>query len=164
MPHLEELVISNTRPSSLRPNVLQSLIARPVHTDNLSAISTTGEWVAPFCPLLRRFGLKYRRWLRKGEHFDLIPDFLSIISSRTHSNCSIQSFRVWTMGDQEDRLQLVENLQIAPKGFQRLANKSGIKQDDALDLVLMKLLDSSFLSSAHLFDDSYLPWLNIAVE
>jgi len=91
MPHLEELVIGNARPSSLRPKVLQPLIARPVHTNNPSVISATGEWVAPLCPLLRRFGLKYRRWLRTSEHFDLIPDFLSIISSRPHSNCSLQS-------------------------------------------------------------------------
>jgi hypothetical protein len=31
MPHLEELVIGNARPSSLRAKVLQSLIAQPVH-------------------------------------------------------------------------------------------------------------------------------------
>ena len=136
MPHLEELVISNARPSSLRAKVLQSLIARPVHTNNLSAMSDTGEWVSPLCPLLRRFGLKYRRWLRTSEHFDLIPDFLSIISSRTHSNYSLQSFRVWTRSDQEDSWELVEKSQIAPRGFQRLANESGINEGDVLELVL----------------------------
>jgi len=144
MPHLEELVIENTHPSSPGVKVLQSLIARPVHTNNLSVVSGTGEWVAPLCPLLTRFGLKYRRWLRTSEHFDLIPDMLSVISSRTHSNCSLQSFRVWTRSDQEDALELVEDSQIAPEGFYRLANESGIKQEDSLDLVFMKLMDSSF--------------------
>ena len=95
MPHLEEFVIGSARPSSLRSKVLQSLIARPVHTNNLSIISATGEWRAPLCPLLRRFGLKYYCWLRTSEHFDLIPDFASIILSRMRSNCSLQCFWVW---------------------------------------------------------------------
>jgi len=157
MPHLEELVIGNARPSSLRAKVLQSLIARPVHRNNLGAISTTGEWVAPVCPLLRQFGLKYRRWLRTSEHFDLIPAFLSIISSRTHSNCSLQSFRVWTRRDQEDPLELVSKSQITPIGFQRLAKESGIEQGDVLDLVLMKLMDSSLgvHSNADVLDDAH---------
>ena len=154
MPNLEELVIGNARPSSLRPKVLQSLIARPVHTNNPSAIPATGEWVAPLCPLLRRFGLKYGRWLRTSEHFDLITDFLSIISSRTHSNCFLQSFLVWTRSDEEGTLELVEKSQIAPKGFQRLANESGIEEEDVLQLVLMKVMHSGFRSSADVLVDS----------
>jgi len=156
MPHLEELVIENTHPSLPGVKVLQSLIAQPVHTNNLGAISATGEWVAPLCSSMRRFGLKYRRWLRTSEHFDLIPDFLSIISSRTHSNRSLQSFRVWTRSGQEDPLELVEKSQIAPKGFQCLANESGINEDDILDMVLMKVMDSSFHSSADVLGDSRL--------
>jgi len=154
MPHLEELVIGITRPSSIRAKVLQSLIAWPVRTNNLSAISAAGEWVAPLCPLLRAFGLDCWRWLRTSEHFDLIPDFLSIISSRTHSNCPLQSFRVWTRSDQEDPLVLVNGSQIAPEGFRRLAKESGIEQKDVLYLALTKLMDSSFRSNADLFDDS----------
>ena len=160
MSHLEELVIVNTYPSSPGVKVLQSLIAQPVHTNNSGAISATGEWVAPLCPLLRRFGLKYRRWLRTSEHFDLILDFLSIISSRTHSNCSLQSFRVWTRSDQEDPWELVEKSQIAPYKFQRLADESGIKENDLLDLLLMRVMDSSFHSNADVLDYSKLRiWL-----
>jgi len=74
----------------------------------------------------------------------MIPDFLSIISSRTHSNCSLQSFHVWTRSSEEGALELVEESQIAPGGFRRLASESGIKREDVLDLVLMKVMDSSF--------------------
>ena len=108
MPQLEGLVIENAHPSSLGVKVFLSLIPRPVHTNNLDAISATGEWCAPLCPSLRQLGFKYRRWLRTSERFDLVPNFVSIIQGRQDSNCALQSFRVWTRSDQEDPLELVE--------------------------------------------------------
>ena len=60
MSNLEELVIHNTRPSSLGSKVFQSLVVQG-HTNNSGATSTPGESRAPLCPSLRRFGLKYDR-------------------------------------------------------------------------------------------------------
>ena len=100
MTYFEELVIGNARPSSLRAKVLQSLIAQPVHASSTGTTSTSKKWDGPLCPSLRRFMLQYYRRLRPSEHFDLIPDFLSIISSRQNSNCPLYSFSVWMEGDQ----------------------------------------------------------------
>jgi len=140
MPHLEELVIGNARPSSLRAKVLQSLIAQPVHASNTGTTSTPEEWNAPLCPSLRRFGLKYHRWLRPSEHFDLIPDFMSIISSRKRSNCSLQRFSVWTTSDQKDPLELIEQPRISLNPFERWLNKSGIQGETVLETAPTRLM------------------------
>jgi len=114
MSNLEELVIGNAQPSSLGVKVLEFLV---VH---LGTTSTPAGRNTPVCPSLKRFGLRYRRWLRPGEHFDLIPECKSIIRSRQLSKCSLQSFRIWTSSDQRDPLELIEGSQINLKGFQRL--------------------------------------------
>jgi len=137
MPHLEELVIENTYPSSLGVKVFQSLFAQPVHTNDLGPISATRKWCAPLCPLLRRFGLKYRRWLRTSEHFDLTPYFMTIIWSRGRSNCALQSFRVWP-SNLENPLELVEESRISVKGVESLVVKSRIKRSDVWGLVFMR--------------------------
>ena len=124
MSNLEELVIENTRPSSLGMKVLQSLV---VHTSNLGIIATQGGGNIPACPLLKRFGLRYRRWLRPSEHFDLIPVFMSIIQSRQQSKCPLQSFCIWGSGDQKGPLELVDGSQISLEGFDCLASVSAIK-------------------------------------
>jgi len=156
MPHLEELVIGNARPSSLRANGLQSLIVQSVHVSNTGAKSTPAKWDAPSCPSLRRFGLKYHRWLRPSEHFDLIPDFMSIIwwRQRQHSNCALQSFRVWTRSDQEDPLELVEESGVSFKGFKRLADESRIKGESVLDFVFMRLVQVTFKTPEGPFNPS----------
>ena len=138
MPHLEELVISSPRPSSLRAKVFQSLIVQPDYASNTSARSTPEEWDPPLCPSLRRFVLKYRRWLRATEHFDLIPIFLSVIRSRRRSNCALQSFSVWRRSDDEDPLKLVKNSRININGVERLAKESGMKRENVRDLMRMR--------------------------
>ena len=107
MSSLEVLVISNARPSSLGVKVLQSLIVQPNYPSKLGANSTPGESGAPLCPLLRRFGLKYDRWLRPSEQFDLSLASLSIIESRQHSNCPLESFSLWIAGCREGLLELI---------------------------------------------------------
>ena len=120
MSDLEELVIYNAKPSSLGAKVLQSLIIHPVLASNLGATSTPGELGAPLCPLFRRFGLKYDRWLRPSEEFDLIPVMVSIIQSREHSNCSLESFNLWISSDQKDPFELIEGSKMSLEGFARL--------------------------------------------
>jgi len=140
IPHLEELVIGNARPSSLGMKVLQSLSAQLVHTSDTGATSTPEDWDAPLCPSLRRFGLKYHRWLRPSEYFDLLPGIVSIILSREHSNRPLQSFWVWMRSDQKVPLELIDQSQISFNRFQRLVIKSGIKVEGALGKAVMRLI------------------------
>ena len=120
MSNLEELVINNVQPSSLGVEALRSLVV-------LSGITATpGEWNTPVCPSLKRFGLRYHRWLRPSEHFDLIPVFISIIQSRQQSMFPMQSFRVWTRSDQDGPLELVEGSSVGSEGFERLKKDSAI--------------------------------------
>jgi len=130
--------------SSLRAKVLQSLIAQPVHASNIGEKSTPAEWGAPLCPSLRRFGLKYHRWLRPSEHFDLIPNLVSVILSRERSNCPLQSFWVWMGSDQKDLLDLIEQSRISFKQIERSVDKSGIKVENVLEMVLMRLMQVIF--------------------
>jgi hypothetical protein len=120
MSNLEELVIHNAQPSSLGVKALRSLVVLSGTT------ADTGEWNAPPCPSLKRFGLRYRRWLRSSEHFDLIPVFMSIIQSRQQSMFSMQSFHIWTRSDEDDPLELIEGLSVCSKGFERLVNYAAI--------------------------------------
>jgi len=132
MTHLEELVISNARPSSLRAKGLQPLIAQPVHASSTGTRSTSTKWEVPLCPSLRRFGLKYHRWLRPSEHFDLIPDFLTIISSRRRSNCLLDSFSVWVRSEQKDPFELITAGCLNLSGVELLADESRIGRQDLL--------------------------------
>ena len=124
MSGLEELVIRCAQPSSLRATVFQSLVVHPVQTSNMGATSSPGELGAPLCPLLRRFGLDYDRWLRPTEQFDLIPVLVSLIQSRQHSNYALENFYLWTTSDQKDSLELIEGSQMSVEGFRRLAEES----------------------------------------
>ena len=124
MSDLEELVIHSAQPSALGARVFQSLVVHPVHTSNMGTTSSPGEPSAPLCPSLRQFRLKYDRWLRPTEHFDLIPVFASFIQSRQHSNHALESFDIWTTGDRKDPLELIERSQMSVEGFRRLAEAS----------------------------------------
>jgi len=122
MSNLEELVIDNAQPSSLGVKALQSLVIHPVHANNLGPTTTPGRLNTPVCPSLKRFGLRYRRWLRTTEHFDLIPTIASIILSRKQSGFSLQSFQIWTTSDRVDPLELIDGVWINIEGFVCLAH------------------------------------------
>ena len=124
MSDLEELVIHCAQPLSLGATVFQSLGVHPVHTSNMVMTSSPGELTAPLCPSLRRFGLRYSRWLRLSEQFDLIPILKWMIHSRQHSNYALESFDLWTTSDQKDPLELIERSEMSVAGFKRLAKVS----------------------------------------
>ena len=126
MPNLEELVIHNARPSSLGTKVIQALVTQPVHSSNTGAISTPARSLASFCPMLRRFGLKYDRWLRHSEQSDLIQVLMSILQSKRYFNPSLESFSIWMSRDQTDPLELIERSGVSVKGFMHLGKASGI--------------------------------------
>jgi len=132
MSGLEELVIENARPSSLGARVLQSLVVHSIHTANSGTTATPGGRNAPLCPSLKRLGLRYRRWLRPSEPFDLIPEFRSIILSRQRSKFPLQSFQIWIRSDEKDPLELVDGLSISLKGFERLKDASAINVPQAM--------------------------------
>ena len=146
MSNLEELVIDNSQPSSLGVKALQALVVHPVHASNLGTTNTPGGGHTPVCPSLKRFGLRYRRWLRPTEHFDLIPELVSIIWSRGQSNFALQSFRIWKESDQEDPLELIEGSGISLEGFERLANVGGW---DVAQLVTGRLVEKMFKPCPH---------------
>ena len=125
MPYLEELVIESAEPSSLGAKVFQSFIFRPNRASDVSAKSTFKGWCMPLCPSLKRFGLKYRRWVRQSEHFSSIPDFMCIIESREHTIYALQSFSIWMTSNQQYPLELIEGLRMNWAGLERLANESG---------------------------------------
>jgi hypothetical protein len=120
MSNLEELVIYNALPTSLGAQVFRSLVVHPVYASNLGTIAPPGSRNTPVCPSLKRFGLRYRRWLRPSEPFDLIPEFVSIISSRQRSNFTLHSFQIWIRSDQMDPLELVDGPSISLEGFEHL--------------------------------------------
>ena len=123
MSHLEELVIHSVQPSSLGATFFQSLCLHPVHTSNMGMTSPPGELGTPFCPSLRRFGLKYDRWLQPTEEFDLIV-LMSFILSRKHSKYALESFYLWTTSGQKDPLELIDRSQIRVEAFRRLFEES----------------------------------------
>ena len=129
MSDLEELVIDSEKPSSLSVKVFQALVIPPVQASNIGATSNPIEGHGPLCPSLKRLGLKYRRWLRPSEQFNVIPAFVSIIRSRKRSNYALERFGLWMRSDQKDPLELIESSQTSIKGFRRLAKESGMKGD-----------------------------------
>ncbi len=141
MSNVEELVIDNAQPSSLGVKVLQALVVHTVHSNNLGTTATHGRRYTPLCPSLKRFGLRYRRWLRSTEHFDLIPELVSIILSRQQSKFSLQSFHIWKESGQQEPLELIEGSWINFKAFGRLTNDGVIKAEDLLHLVATRLVE-----------------------
>ena len=128
MSNLEKLVIDNAQPSSLGVKALQTLVVLPVHANNMDTTATSGAWNTTACPSLKQFVLRYRRWLRPSEHFDLIPVFMSIIWSRKWSQCSLKSFRIWGSNGWKEPLELINGLQISAEGFECLANVSAMTE------------------------------------
>ena len=137
MSNLEELVIESARPSSLEAKVLQSLVVHTSYADNRDTTAASLGCNAPVCPSLTRFGLRYRRWLRKSEHFDLIPEFMSIIWSRQQSGIPLDRFYVWRSSDQKDPVELIEGSWISLEGFELLAKDGKM---NLLQLVVGRLV------------------------
>jgi len=157
MPDLEELVIENARPSSLGAKVLQSLVVHPIHTHNSGTTATPGGRNAPLCPSLKRLGLRYRRWLRPNEPFNLIPGFRSIILSRQRSEFPLQSFQIWIRSDEKDPLELVDGLSISLKGFERLMDASAISVPQAMASKLVENMEKPSGKSSTTLPQRLLP-------
>ena len=141
MSHLEDLVIEAAQPCSLGVKALQSLVVHPVHANNLGTTTAHGARYAPLCPSLKRFGLRYRRWLRPSENFDLIPELLTMILSRQRSKFSLETFQLWKGSDQMEPLQLIRRSWISLTAFKCLTNKGALRAEDLLCLVIGRLAE-----------------------
>jgi hypothetical protein len=141
MSNLEELVIHNAQPSSLGVKVLQSLVVHPDHANHLGTSATPRKQYTPLCPSLKRFGLRYRRWLRPSEHFDLIPELVAIILSRQLSKFSLQSLDIWKESGQKEPLELIERSWISVQTIERLTNNDAFKGENLLRLVASILME-----------------------
>ena len=135
MSNLEELIIDCAGPTSLGAKVFRSLIIWP---------TLRGRQV-PLCPLLKRLGLKYRRWLRRTERFSLIPDLVYVIKSRERSNYALESLSICMTSNQEVPLELIEESRMSPKGLRRLAKESGIIGENYLELVTTGLVQIALI-------------------
>ena len=115
MSDLEELVIDNAHPSSLGVKALQALALQPRQANNMGTTATPVRRNTLACPSLKQFGLRYRRWLRPTEHFDLIlPQLVSVILSR---QLSLRSFRIWKECGQKEPLELIAGAWARPTKF-----------------------------------------------
>ena len=139
MSNLEELLIENVQPSSLGVQVLQSVVIHPDHANGLGTTTTHGGENAPVFPSLKRFGLRYRRWLQASEHIDLFTEFVSIIWSRQQSRLPLQSFRIWLCSDQKSPFELISGSQISFEVFERLANDGEVKEENLFYLMVSGL-------------------------
>ena len=136
MSTLEELIIESAGPSSLGAKVFRSLIVWPTHRGRR----------APLCPSLKRLRLKYRRWLRQTERFNVIPDLMFAIKSRERSNYALESLNICMTSNQEDPLELIEESRMSQEGLQRLANMSGITGERFSELVTTGLVQAALKS------------------
>ena len=102
MPYLEELVIESAKPSSLGARFFQSFILRPDHTSDMGTTSTFKEWCAPLCPSLKRFGLKYRRWLRRSEQFMQLDSGL-YVHNQVKGTFNLRPSKLQYMADGQSR-------------------------------------------------------------
>ena len=125
MSNLEELVIDNAHPSSLGVKALQAFAVQPDQANNMGSTATPVGWNTPAFPSLKRLGLRYRRWLRPSEHFDLIPELASIILSREQSNFFLRSFLIWKESGQKGPLELITGLWALSRVVWNVAGLSG---------------------------------------
>ena len=138
--NLEELVIDNAHPSSLGVKALQALVVQSDQANNMGTTATQGGQYTPLCPSLKQFELRYRRWLRPSEHFDLIPGLLAIILSRQQSKFSLRSFLIWKESGQKEPLELIEKTWISLKTIEGLTNNDAFKGENLLRLVASTLM------------------------
>ena len=138
MPNLEELFLTNLRPSSLHAPLFEALLAQPPHKENWDVDLAIGEWHVTLCPSLKVIGLQYDRWLRSTEKFKLAPTFMAIIWSRKWSRCSLQGFHIWLTGDQKAPLELVGEARTSLRSLELLSSAICVEQGQSFDLVARK--------------------------
>ena len=140
MSNLEELVIDNAHPSSLGVKTLQALVVQSDQANNMGTTATQRGQYTPLCPSLKQFELRYRRWLRPSEHFDLIPGLVAVILSRQQSKFSLRSFLIWKESGQKEPLELIEKTWISLKTIEGLTNNDAFKGENLLRLVASTLM------------------------
>ena len=108
-PGLEELVLGLVRPDGLGKKFFNSMVARRLKGTPLLSVSPSGPaepnvassslLVAPLLPILKVFGIRYRRWMREGEKDEIRPMLEKIIQSREKTEVPLQSVKLWPTND-----------------------------------------------------------------
>ena len=89
LPGLEELYLGVVRPDGLGKKFFAALGAEEGRSSHL-------------CPNLRTFGIRYRHWIRDGEHDEITPLLHRIIESRHKDGAPLQSVKFWATKDTPD--------------------------------------------------------------
>ena len=89
LPELEELYLGVVRPDGLGKKFFAALGAEKGRSSRL-------------CPNLRTFGIRYRHWIRDGEHDKITPLLYRIIESRQNDGAPLQSVKFWATQDVPD--------------------------------------------------------------
>jgi hypothetical protein len=138
MSNLEELFLTNLRPSSLHARLFEAFLAQPPHKENWDISPAIGEWRVTLCPSLKVVGLQYDRWLRSTEEFKLAPTFMAIIWSRKWSRCSLQSFHICLTDGQKEPLELIGESRTSLRALELLRSTIRAERDQSFDLVARK--------------------------
>ena len=89
LPELEELYLGVVRPDGLGKKFFTALGVGKGRSSHL-------------CPNLRIFGIRYRHWIRDGEHDEITPLLYRIIESRQKDGAPLQSVKFWATKDIPD--------------------------------------------------------------
>ncbi len=89
LPELEELHLGVVRPDGLGKKFFCALQAKKGRSSR-SVMSATHT--SPFYPLLKTFGIRYRRWIREDE---TTPPLRQFVESRQKTDTPLQSLKFW---------------------------------------------------------------------
>jgi hypothetical protein len=93
MPALEKLALDLTGPSSFGEGFFADLMARPLQKQHWDLLPI-GSWKSPCCPALVVLELKYGRWLRQTEEFQLAAVFAALVWTRRKTHYKMRRFAV----------------------------------------------------------------------
>jgi hypothetical protein len=99
LPELEELYLGVVRPDGLGKKFFCALQAKKGRASRLTISATH---VSAFCPCLRTFGIRYRRWIREDETDEIVPLLHKVVETRQKTDTPLQSLKFWSTKDIPD--------------------------------------------------------------
>ena len=102
LPELEELYLGVVRPDGLGKKFFGALQAKKGKGSRPSSASH----VSMLCPNLRKFGIRFRRWLHDNERDEITPLLRKVVDSRRKSDTPLESCKFWPTKDTADALAI----------------------------------------------------------
>ena len=93
LPELEQLHLGVVRPDGLGKKFFSALQAKKGRSSSRNVSSTTHA--STLCPVLKAFGIRYRRWIREDETDEIMPLLYKIIETRGKTGTQLQSLKFW---------------------------------------------------------------------